>query len=425
MGSGGSVIGSGGATGSGGVTIGSTGGGVATGGQTSAGGASAGSGGTAGQASASGGAPLGGATGAGGASAVVASAGCGKAPPTAASTIGVAAKGLYGKFTMTINAQSVLQFNAMPGMNQPVMREYFVRLPDNYDKTKPYRVIYQGQGCNTPQDTVPTDVKAQPQFAADTNSTAARTDAILVELQQGTYNPATYNQGNCDANNMSGCNAQSAYCFDDWASEQNAPQVTSIPDGPPSGAVAMEKAYFAALHTTIESTYCVDTTRQFYSGYSSGGWLAQQLGCWFPDVLRAQANVTGNIPPIIKAHPEYCVQHPIAYFSIHNNPDPSNAFQGSVDGAKRVFALNGCTGTFPTPPSPGVTTIPAGLEVFQITDPTGKVLVPNNTTFRCYHYTTCPADYPMYFCVSGLTTNQHDAQSANAAPAFWQFFSRF
>ena len=385
-----------------------------------------GAGGTAGQSSGSGGAQGGtsGANGGAGGGTVAASMGCGKMPPMAASTIGTAAKGLYGKFTIPISAQSVLDFNAMPGMNKMVTREYFVRLPDNYDNTKPYRVIYQGPGCSQAQDADLMTPHAQPALASDPNSAGARTGAILVQMQQGTYNPAAYNGANCSVTNMSGCNASSAYCFDDWASEPGTPQTSSIPDGPPSGTVAMEKAYFGALHKAIEDTYCVDKTREFYTGYSSGGWLAQQLGCWFPDVLRAQANVTGGIPPIINSNPSYCVQHPIAYFSIHNNPDPSNAFQGSIDGAKRVFALNGCTGTFPTPPAPGAATIPAGLEVYQIADPMGKVLVPNNTTFRCYHFTTCPAAYPMYFCVSGLTQGQHDAQSANAAPAFWEFFSR-
>jgi hypothetical protein len=417
----------GGATGSGGATTGSTGG-DAAGGRASTGGTGPGSGGAAGTPSASGGAAQGGTSGgnggAAGGGAVAASAGCGKTAPTATSTIGAAAKGLYGKFTLMVTAQSVLQFNATPGMNQAVTREYFVRLPDNYDNTKPYRVIYQGPGCSQAQDADTMTPHAQPPFASDPNSTAAKTGAILVQMQQGTYNPAAYNGANCSITNMSGCTTQSAYCFDDWASEAGTPQTMSIPDGT-SGAVAMEKAYFGALHKAIEDTYCVDKSREFYSGYSSGGWLAQQLGCWYPDVLRAQANVTGGIPPIINANPSYCVQHPIAYFSIHNNPDPSNAFQGSVDGAKRVFALNGCMGTFPTPPAPGAATIPAGLEAYQISDPTGKVLVPNNPAFRCYHFTTCPAAYPMYFCVSALTTGQHDAQGANAAPAFWEFFSRF
>ncbi len=354
------------------------------------------------------------------------SEGCGQTAPSPMSSIGTSG---YGKFTLSINAQSVLQFNAAnppgSGGNKPVTREYFVRLPDGYDSSKPYRVIYLGPGCGQAQDAVnPASPKRQPPL--DTNSTtmaAARAGAILVQLEPGTYNPAAYNSSNCTVSNMSGCDASSAYCFDDWASEAGSPQVSMVPDGP-NGAVAMERAYFDALHKAVEAKYCVDKGREFYAGYSSGGWLAQQLGCWFPDVLRAQANVTGGLAPIIKSMGTgYCANHKIAYMSIHNNPDPSNAFQGSVDAAKRVFALNGCTGTFPTPPLPNSQTIPAGLEVFQISDAMGKVLVPNGANFRCYRFTTCPADYPMQFCVS--TDQAHQPQETTAAPAFWEFFSRF
>jgi hypothetical protein len=201
--------------------------------------------------------------------------------------------------------------------------------------------------------------------------------------------------------------------------------VASIPDGP-SGAVAMEKAYFDALHKAVEANYCVDKDRQFYAGYSSGGWMAQQLGCWFPDVLRAQANVTGGIPPIIRDNAsganDYCVKHKIAAFLIHNNPDMSNGFQGSVDAARRLYALNGCTGAIPGgtigPPLPNSTTpLPAGLAVYTIG------AVPNNASFRCYQYTSCPADYPMVFCVS--TDRSHLDQQDRANPAFWEFFSKF
>lgn len=413
--------GSGGSNGSGG------GSGIATGGgPANSGGAPANSGGAGGASSSSGGA-AGGATsssgGAGGA-AIVMSDGCGKTAPTPASSIGTSG---YGKFTMTVMAQSVLTFNAaMPhgsAPNQAVQRQYYVRLPDGYSPTRPYRVIYLGPGCGQAQDAImPPTPKRQPPLDTDPNSMGARAGAILVQMEQGTYNPAAYNPANCQIGNMMGCNASSAYCFDDWASEAGTPQVGEIPDGT-NGAVAMEKAYFDALHKAVEANYCVDKGRQFFAGYSSGGWLAQQLGCWFPDVLRAQANVTGGIPPIINSMgANYCVNHKIAYMSIHNNPDVSNPFQGSVDGARRVFALNGCTGAFPTPPLPGAA-IPTGLAAYTITNAAGMTLVPNSNNFRCYRFTTCPADYPMYFCVS--TDQAHLPQESNASPAVWEFFSRF
>jgi hypothetical protein len=335
----------------------------------------------------------------------------------------------YGKFTINITAQSVLAFNMSPGQNMQVARTYFVRLPNGYDKTKPYRVIYLGPGCSPATTNMP---KGFP-MDTDPNSTGAQTGAILVQMEQGTYNPAAYNGATCSISNTAGCNASSNYCFDDWASEPGTPTVSAIPDGT-MGAIAMERAYFEALHKAIEANYCVDTTRQFYAGYSSGGWMAQQLGCWFPDVLRAQANVTGGLPPIIKANANgpnsYCVKHKIAAFLIHDDMDPSNGFAGSVDSAKRLFALNGCTGTMPGggtaggPPSPGSTAaLPAGLASYTISDSAGKTLVPNGASFACYQYTTCPKDAPIIFCVS--TGSGHQDQHTSADPAFWEFFSRF
>lgn len=430
-GSGGTTIGSGGVTGSGGAIR--SGGATGSGGITPTGGSTA-TGGSTG----SGGVAQGGSTGAGGAggiSAVLASPGCNKTPPT--STMGTIGTTTYGRFSLPIMAQSVLQFNAATppgsGPNTAYTRQYYVRLPDNYDNTRPYRVVYLGPGCSQQQDTLmPQTPIGQPPLDSDPSTmAAARTGAILVQMQQGTYNPAAYNAVDCRISNTQGCNATSAYCFDDWASEAMTPMTTSIPDGT-NGAVAMEKAYFGALHQAIENNYCVDKNRQFYGGYSSGGWLAQQLGCWFSDVLRAQANDTGGIPPIINANANppgpnnYCVKHPIAYMSLHNNPDMSNGFQGSLDGARRVFALNQCTGTFPIPPLPTAATIPTGLEAYQVTNAAGTVVIANSPTFRCYHFTTCPPAYPMYFCVStDASNNGHDAQSNREAPAFWQFFTRF
>ena len=111
------------------------------------------------------------------------------------------------------------------------------------------------------------------------------------------------------------------------------------------------------------------------------------------------------------------MQHPIAAFLIHNNPDASNSFQGSVDGASRLFALNGCTGTFVPPPKP-TEAIPDGQEEYTITG------VPNTNAFRCVRYTTCPASAPIVFCVS--TDAQHtDTQASRAVPGFWEFFSGF
>jgi polyhydroxybutyrate depolymerase len=322
--------------------------------------------------------------------------GCNKTAPAAPSMIGTTQ---YGRFALTVSGVAT----------DATDRLYYVRLPDNYDPSRAYRVIYLGPGCGPAQD-LATTPKALP-MDRDPGSTASTTDAILVQMEQGFYNPADYNSKTCVPGVPDGGVGACAYCFDDWAFK------TTIPTD-----VAIEKAYFDQLHKTIEANYCVDKNRQFYAGYSSGGWLAQQLGCWFPDVLRAQGNVTGGLPPPIKANVDstndYCSTHPIAAFLIHNNPDQSNAFSGSRDAAARLFKLNGCSGSFVEPPLPNSTAaLPAGLAEYSITG------VTNGPAFRCYRYTSCPADYPMVFCVS--TDSNHGDQHARADPGFWEFFSKF
>ncbi len=345
--------------------------------------------------------------------AVSASLGCGMAAPTDPPQ--VADNHNYQKFTISVTAAAASSYATSSAT--AVDRIYYVRLPDNYDPGKPYRVIYLGPGCGAAQDISPTARKGYP-FDTDTTATDAKSNAILVQMEQGFYNPATYNSANCVANGGGTSSSACQYCFDDWAF---VTATSPIPDAPDK--MAMEKAYFDALHKEIEAKYCVDKNRQFFTGYSSGGWVAQQLGCWFPDVLRAQGNVTGGLPPVLKTNVtgpnDYCVQHPIGAFLIHNNPDASNSFQGSVDGAARLFALNGCTGTFSAPPVPSSTAaLPDGLEEYNITG------VANTGTFRCYRYSTCPADAPIVFCVS--TDSLHtDTQAPRAVPGFWEFFSTF
>ena len=345
----------------------------------------------------------------GGSDAIAASTGCGM--PAPGDPAPVAANHNYAEFTLSVTAQAAAVYASQPAMAYD--RLFYVRLPDGYDPSKPYKVIYLGPGCGVAQDSSPTMRKGYP-FDTDPIATDAKSNAILVQMEQGFYNPAEYNSATCvkgtPATTVNACQ----YCFDDWAS------LSSIPDA--ADKIAMEKAYFDALHKEIEAKYCVDKNRQFFAGYSSGGWLAQQLGCWFPDVLRAQANVTGGLPPPIKANVaganDYCVQHPIAAFLIHDSQDVSNRIGGSQDAASRLFALNGCTGTFSVPPVPNSTApLPDGMEEYTISG------VANTGVFRCYKYTTCPVATPMVFCVS--TDSQHGDQSARAVPAFWEFFSSF
>ena len=191
-----------------------------------------------------------------------ASAGCGKATTQAT--------GKYVRFTLTVDCEA----------DDARDRLYYVRLPPNYDPAKAYRTVYLGPGCGPPQDLVGASKVYPMESASDP-------DAILIAMEQGFYNKAEYNSSSCvDPTTLDGGAAGGNlchYCFDDGAG-------TTSPD-------SAEYGYFDRLHKQIENDYCVDTDKQFYAGYSSGGWMAHQLGCQFPDVLRAQASVTGGLPP--------------------------------------------------------------------------------------------------------------------------------
>ena len=292
------------------------------------------------------------------------SAGCGKAAAQA--------PGQFKEFALTVACEAE---NARD-------RLYYVRLPPNYDPARAYRVVYLGPGCGPPQDSTPTVSKAYPM------ETASDPDAILVQMEQGFYNKAEYNRGDCtdDPNGNNLCH----YCFDDGAG-------TTCPE-------SVEYGYFDHLHKAVEDDFCVDTDRQFFAGYSSGGWMAHQLGCQFPDVLRAQGSVTGGLPDVIKMGAKTCVDHPIAAFLIHDSADPSNPYSGSVSALERLLRLNECHGDKDT--ASHVPYMAAGMA--------------NTSTFDCVKYDACLPDYPIVFCTT--KGYAHDAQSGAAVPGFWQFF---
>ena len=123
-------------------------------------------------------------------------------------------------------------------------------------------------------------------------------------------------------------------------------------------------------------------------------------------MLRAQASVTGGLPPVIRDGTKTCVDHPISAFLIHDAADPSNPYSGSVAALERLLALNKCAG--------GTTMREAPFETYTITG------VPNNQDFNCVRYTGCPPAYPIVFCTSRGKT--HDAQTSAAIPGFWEFF---
>jgi poly(3-hydroxybutyrate) depolymerase len=270
-GSGGATA-SGGITGSGGTSVPAGSGGMTTASGGAAGGESSGASkgtglaGMTGSGAAGGGTGAGGSTGAGGtgAGSAMKSAGCGK--------------------TRTLqNGTITIQSNGA--------RTYILRVPDNYDNSRPYRLIlaYHWSGANA------TDV------------------------------------------------ASSNY-FRHWSMANNS-TIFAAPQGLDSGwgnTNGQDVTFTDAILAQIEGDLCIDTTRVFATGFSFGGGMCIALACARPNVFRAVAFFSG-------AELSGCDggTMPIAYYASQASQDrgslPADSpITGEAFQAK-FAALNGCT----------------------------------------------------------------------------------
>ncbi len=266
-------------------------------------------------------------------------------------------------------------------------RQFFVRVPADYDVDRPYRVVYIGQGCGGMR-----------------NANKA-TYALFDEAQRGTEQTVYVAVSVPD-------NAANPGCYD-----QN------------SGSQSQEWEAFDLMHTFVESHYCVDNNRIYIAGFSTGGSLANMWGCYFggipsppldmPDVaaglklrkfspfwaIRGTANVASLLP---NNQPVPC-NGPAAHLYVHDALDPSQVNNSPVPALNLALQTNGCAGNYEDGPK-------------QPWAPAEQI--PGFAGGICQEYTGCPADiaknYPLVFCTtSGL--GRFD-QAASAIPAFTRFF---
>jgi poly(3-hydroxybutyrate) depolymerase len=153
-----------------------------------------------------------------------------------------------------------------------------------------------------------------------------------------------------------------------------------------SGASAAEDiAFVDALLAQLRATLCIDTTRIFATGHSSGGFFSNNLGCARGNVLRAIAPVAGGGPYVS------CDGGPVAAWVMAASNDaivPSSSGQSSRDHWLRA---NHC-GTTSQPVGPGA----------------------------CVAYQGCDDGHPVRWCLEA--TGGHNWPSYGGA-AIWSFFS--
>ncbi|KAK3385293.1 Alpha/Beta hydrolase protein [Podospora didyma] len=199
------------------------------------------------------------------------SAGCGKTPTITSKT-----------YTTTVNGKS---------------RQYIMKLPQNYDKNTPYRLIFTwhqlgGSATKIVNGEDPNKGGALPYYglaALDKNNSA-----IFVV-------PNGLNNG--------------------WGN---------------SGGE--DVTFFDTMVKTIEADLCVDTRLRFSTGFSYGGAMSYALACARPKDIRAVAVISGGVLSGCAGGND-----PVAYYAQHGTSDSVLNVSGGRQMRDRFVKNNGCT----------------------------------------------------------------------------------
>ena len=289
--------------------------------------------------------------------------GCGKPLPATQIPTAVGMPTGFTHFMVTATGATL----AGPAPTKAGPRTFWVRVPVDYDPNHRYRVVYIGQGCGGYNVANTATLQL---FSASQGGTE---EAIYVALDIPT------DMANQD-------------CYDNR-------------DGPGS----QEWEAFELFHTLVDATYCVDNDNVFVAGYSTGGTLADQWGCYFAgDGSRPWNGAPGGNPPGTtvaprRFAPQYHIRGqaadsgidpdnnppcngPVAAFWLHDLQD-TNPYASVHDIAlPRVLKMNGCFSATPSP---------------WHEDVMGKGV--------CVKYRDCPAAFPVVFCTTsgGGHSDQH------------------
>jgi poly(3-hydroxybutyrate) depolymerase len=262
---------------------------------------------------------------------------------------------------------------ATPASGSPEWRGWWIWVPSTYDNTKPTHVVWNFAGCDDQ------DIFDAGNASFNFDKDVANANTIMVGLDYDTYTdvPLCYDNRNPNSNDF---------------------------------------IFFPWLKTHIENEFCVDTNHEFLTGYSSGGWVMQQMNCKFPTLIRASAAVTGCEPGTPAdpggSQPTCDATGKQAVFYVHDTGDTTNPYACILPGCTRMLKQNGCTVTdCSDPTSPTLTTAYA---------PPAGVTLPQGT--QCRQFNGCPTDYPVVFCTTVNQPHSQNDTNWGVDKMFWDWF---
>lgn len=209
---------------------------------------------------------------------LAATAGCGKAP------------------TLTNGTRSI--------QSGGQSRSYILRIPDNYDRNRPYRLVFAFHWLNGTANDVATGGADGAVWAYYGLQQRSNNSTIFVA-------PQGLNNG--------------------WANT-NGRDLTLVDD----------------LTNLIDNDLCVDTTLRFALGWSYGGAMSYALACARPAVFRAVAVLSG-------ANLSGCSggTQPVAYLGIHGTHDSVLNISNGRTLRDTFVRNNGCAAQNPAEPALG------------------------------------------------------------------------
>jgi poly(3-hydroxybutyrate) depolymerase len=95
--------------------------------------------------------------------------------------------------------------------------------------------------------------------------------------------------------------------------------------------------FFDAMNSQIGAGLCVEQTQRFSIGFSYGGAMSYSLACERPDDFRGVAVIAGGVLSGCSGGTK-----PVAYFGIHGVRDPVLNIAGGRSMRDRFIANNGC-----------------------------------------------------------------------------------
>ena len=208
-----------------------------------------------------------------------------------------------GKNSSLVKFKNIENGERYEMMVEGLNREYFITLPKDYDKTKPYKLLFA------------------------MHSMGSNAEDFVYHFADQDHPSPYYGQQDLDK--------EGNYIFVALQGDTDG-DVWRKNDG-------KDHAFFDKLLTTMENNYCIDTSRVFVTGFALGALFTYSLAEEFQDRIRAIVTYAVADYNIYEPHENGMEKPlPIAWMNVHGKNDPMMLYEKAVESAlPRVLKKNG------------------------------------------------------------------------------------